>query len=498
MSRQLLGLVLAITCVTISLFVAASGGAETPAIAHDVQSSAGRTQQWTPDTPVHEVLIDLGVAAPKHLQGDLASRKQQRWAQQGGELFFQGTTTDPATRQPSPTQSTAFRCSHCHLTVREDPLLAWPDPTARLQWAQEKNLRVLPGTTMFGVVNKTSWFNGDYEKKYGDLVQPARKDLREAIQLCSKECSKGRRLEPWELESMLAYLWSLGYRLRDIGFDEAGVNALRETARKSGADEARSQIRARYSETTGATFGNPPTSPAIGYALPGDAKRGAQIYTRSCMACHGTGAHTPESQRGSFELTPRTLTKLAERATENGSLYRILRLGIYHDDLYMPQYTKERMSDQQIEDLRAFLVAGKTAEDSWKHLPEVKGAIQVSDAEPVAPPSDPRPRRRGRRPGPLLEGDDLGARAHNVLSRSCFHCHGRQAKGGFDRVLDFEFVRDPKNGYIAPGEPDKSWLLDLILTDEMPTRAPFVAEADKQLIRQWIQQGAPDPNAAKK
>ena len=38
----------------------------------------------------------------------------------------------------------------------------------------------LQGTALYGAVNRTSFYNGDYEKKYGSLVSKARNDLREA------------------------------------------------------------------------------------------------------------------------------------------------------------------------------------------------------------------------------------------------------------------------------------------------------------------------------
>ena len=38
---------------------------------------------------------------------------------------------------------------------------------------------------MYGTVNKVSWYNGDYFKKYGALVKPANQSLKEAIHLCA-------------------------------------------------------------------------------------------------------------------------------------------------------------------------------------------------------------------------------------------------------------------------------------------------------------------------
>ena len=91
-------------------------------------------------------------------------------------------------------QSKHFVCTSCHNIQKEDPDLSIADPQARLEYARDMELPYLPGTTLYGAVNRTSFYNGDYEKKYGDLVKPARNNLREAIQLCAVECSQGRAL----------------------------------------------------------------------------------------------------------------------------------------------------------------------------------------------------------------------------------------------------------------------------------------------------------------
>jgi len=105
-------------------------------------------------------------------------------------------------------QSKHFVCTSCHNTQREDPELTVSDPAARLAYTSDRDLPFLQGTTLFGAVNRDNYYNGDYYKKYGDLVDAARNDVRGAIQLCAVECAQGRSLDEWEVESILAYMWS--------------------------------------------------------------------------------------------------------------------------------------------------------------------------------------------------------------------------------------------------------------------------------------------------
>jgi len=59
------------------------------------------------------------------------------------------------------------------------------------------------------------------------LVKPARNDLRKAIQLCAVECSQGRALEDWEMESVLAYLWTIGLKMNDLSFSKKELKSIK-------------------------------------------------------------------------------------------------------------------------------------------------------------------------------------------------------------------------------------------------------------------------------
>ena len=112
-------------------------------------------------------------------------------AKRGKQLIEEGFSTKPGGGKTKK-QSKHFVCTSCHNMEKEDPDLRFADPQARLDYTDAQGLPFLQGTSMYGAVNREKFYNGDYYKKYGDLVLAARNDIREAIQLCAVECAQGR------------------------------------------------------------------------------------------------------------------------------------------------------------------------------------------------------------------------------------------------------------------------------------------------------------------
>lgn len=301
------------------------------------------------DTPIHEVLRSLG--APE--RADVMLRPVPGATAAAGErLVLEGLR--PGGGQQSP----HFKCTSCHNVVREDPELTHADPVARLAYAEEKDLPFLPGTTLWGAVNRETYYNDDYDKKYGDLVKTARRDLRGAIQLCATECAQGEALDAVEMESVLAYLHTIGLRLSDLPLDDkmlADIN--RGIARGAGNENLINGLREQYLLSSPATFVLPPEDRSSGYPVAEkDPENGARLYQRACLHCH-------EKQRYSFfELGENQfhydfMAKHFPRYTRY-STYQVSRYGtspIPGKRAYMPHYTKERMTNGQIEDIRAYL-----------------------------------------------------------------------------------------------------------------------------------------------
>lgn len=307
--------------------------------------------------PVAEILEKLGDNPLPHKVDTTAGESVS--VEIGRDLVLYGIATDAAGQKTSK-QSKHFVCTSCHNVEREDPDLRVSDPQARLEYVVEKGLPFLQGTALYGVVNRTSFYNDDYVKKYGDLVDKAKNNLREAIQLCAVECSQGRKLEAWELESVLAYLWSIQLKVEDLQLDEEDKNAIEEALNGRGnKKEMIALIKERYLQASPATFVTPPDDRKAGYPdIEGNAENGALIYNNSCLHCH-------EDKRYSFyklddsQFSFRHLEKHIPRYTRY-SLYQVGRWGtspMNGKRAYMPNYTLEKMSHQQMEDLRAYIEA---------------------------------------------------------------------------------------------------------------------------------------------
>lgn len=306
------------------------------------------------DEQVAEVLEKLGDEPVEH-RVDTAIAGVS--AEQGQSLVLTGFAHKPKGGRLSK-QSKHFVCTSCHNIQKEDPDLSVADPQARLLYARDMGLPFLQGSALYGIVNRTSFYNGDYEKKYGSLVTPARNNLREAIQLCAVECSQGRALEPWEMESVLAYLWTIGLKMKDLALRDKEYKQV-NTALAIGKNKeaAIELIKSHYLQASPATFVEPPKDRREGYEnIEGDPANGKLVYELSCLHCH-------EKERYSFfkldhaKTTFQYLKKHFPQYTRY-SVYQVARYGtspIPGKKAYMPNYTLEKMSRQQLEDLRAYV-----------------------------------------------------------------------------------------------------------------------------------------------
>lgn len=306
------------------------------------------------EVPVTEVLQQLGDEAPAHqVNTDIPGVSAER----GYNIVHTGFAQKPKGGKTK-IQSKHFVCTSCHNVQRENPDLSQYDPQARLLYAKENGLPFLQGTTLYGAVNRTTFYNGDYEQKYGDLVKPARNNLREAIQLCAIECSQGRRLKDWELESVLAYLWTIQLKMGDLSLSAADYEAINSAINKD-AEKAQAikKIKAAYLSGSPATFVKPPEDRKLGYPqIVGDPTNGQLIYELSCLHCHEKGRYAffkLDDSKYSFNYLEKHLARYTRY-----SLYQVARYGTSPMNLkrtYMPNYTLEKMSHQQLEDLRAYI-----------------------------------------------------------------------------------------------------------------------------------------------
>lgn len=100
-----------------------------------------------------------------------------------------------------------------------------------------------------------------------------------------------------------------------------------------------------------------------------------------------------------------------------------------------------------------------------------------------------------------LQAVDFSRQIRPILSENCFFCHGPdEAKREAGLRLDEEHAaKENRDGVTAvvPGQPDKSALLQRILTDDPdevmppPKQHKIIPPEQVALLKQWIQEGAP-------
>ena len=306
-------------------------------------------------TPVWEVLEYLGEPLPNHKVDESVKGAS---AEKGRDLVLKGKTKKPKGGKTKKL-SKHFVCTSCHNIHKEDPDLSVSDPQARLEYVNKNKLPYLQGTTLFGAVNRTSFYNDDYEKKYGELIIPTRNNLRKAIQLCAVECSQGRKMKDWEVESVLMYLWTLELKMEDLNLAINDYNKVQSAI--SGYNGERDEetidfIQSFYLKGSPAHFVTPTENRKTGSGLKGNPENGKWIYDLSCKHCH-------KGQRYSYlhlddsKLTFKYLKNHIPKYSHS-SIYQVARHGTSPKPgkrAYMPQYTAEKMNDQQLEDLRAYI-----------------------------------------------------------------------------------------------------------------------------------------------
>lgn len=312
-------------------------------------SSMYKSPVFDQGTRISKLLIDLGESATDHHVTEIDTVKVKL----GMELVTKGSTTSPD-GPISLKISEFFVCTDCHNTVKEVGLASDNSAENRLAYAMEVGIPYLPGSTFWGMMNRTSWFNDDHIKKYGDLVKDANEDLKKSIQLCSKECSSGRHLEEWEMDAMLHYLASLEITVADLGLGKKETLMIQN--KEEGAGD---MLRAKYLQKYPAKFLDAIPVDQRGMGTKGDAGRGKFIYERSCMHCHKKGGVTKTVfGNEKKEKDAGWLVDYFEKSN-GGSIYWICRNGTAPKKktrMYMPIYTEEKLPDSQIEDLAAYLV----------------------------------------------------------------------------------------------------------------------------------------------
>lgn len=458
--------------------------------------SAAEPFEWTQKTPVQDILVDLGEPLPNHA---LDPEVERELAAFGEALFHRGTGVDPRSGQRNEDPLSAFfTCAACHATSLEDPDVRVSDPVRRLDLLRGTNGPLRVGTTLYGTVNKRGWYNGSYQSKYanakteaGVTVRDAGVSLRAAVQVCSELCSQGRPLSATETDALLAYLWTLEYRWRDLRLTPEETAAVeRANERGSADDDVRRTLRGAYLERSPATFEREDVEVDT---KRGDPARGTQLFRAACLPCHGTpsaGRRAPSRKRLEEPVDLRF-------DLEDGTLVRTVRHGKLpkgdRKQRYMPEFTLERMSPRQLEDLAA-AVAGEPqrTELAEPTEPTETGEPKPADRPPAASPGSSRSSQSG----------DIAEQARSVLQSYCVGCHGESRDEGGARYDLYALAMSE----VTPGNPRRSPLwkragleksMPPAKDDLKPSRVvPQPSDAERAILEQWIRAGAPEWRAA--
>ncbi len=289
----------------------------------------------------------------------------------GQELFLTcRVAAPPDGPKPSKPISVHYNCTHCHNNQREDRVLTRQDPEDRVKFILEAKpapapFRLQPGTTLWGAANREAFYTDSYAMYHKLLVADGKpmnpNSLEDATQVCCTYCSVGRLAEPWEIDALLAYQWDLEVTLGDLGFPAeiekilaATLTAPPEKADAKAVAQARTALRGMYLKQAGDRYTAAPrnlTRERTGEYLDkavfnGDPARGNQIYRLACDHCHGAGK--PSESEG------------ADLIGDLRKYHTLLAHGTHRTTQpYMPMFTAERLSRQQIADLHAYLTTLK-------------------------------------------------------------------------------------------------------------------------------------------
>lgn len=311
-----------------------------------------KTNGWVKETPLGDVLIELGDKKPLH---SLSTTPTAEQIKQGRELVTKGKTKSPNGKMTK-RQSLHFVCTDCHNITKENPNNGINSTEDRLKYAMENKIPYLQGTTLYGIVNRKSWYNDDYLKKYGTLVESSRDTMLNAVQLCATVCSQGRAFEDWELNAVNAYLWSIQNKLGDLNLTDTELAQLNNAEKGKNNQTLIDKLNKKFVSVSHATFLEPMEKEHRKYGEGGNAENGEYIYKKACMHCHKHNGVT-DLKLDPAKVTMRMFDKNLKKEND-WNLYHIIREGTHPYagyKPYMPLYTEERMSDAQIEDLISYV-----------------------------------------------------------------------------------------------------------------------------------------------
>ncbi len=309
-------------------------------------------------TPISEIYQKLGYDVLNISASDSTS------AEKGKELVHKGYSYK-ATGKRSRKLSKFFVCSSCHNVVKEFENPAEINSEKKLEYARKNNIAYLQASTFYGIYNRQSFFNDDYQNLFSEKpgVDKANKDLKAAVQFCQQNMMQGNKLENWELESILLYFKEIEYKLEDLKLSETEKKQLGE-ALKGNFDKklAFNLLKSKYATFYPAHFLKIPKFKVPEKTLSRDIKRleeGKALFELSCLHCH-------KNKRYSFfgldsdRLTFKALEKATRTENYIFSMFFLVREGLpprMGHRSHMPAFSSEKLSASQLESLYLYVNA---------------------------------------------------------------------------------------------------------------------------------------------
>lgn len=296
------------------------------------------------ETSLYKVLVSLGMEAANYELPNV----NQKMIEQGRKIVVDGVLP----REGSPRQSEFFKCIDCHSVTKESENLMDSSPEVKQEYASTHNTTWAPGSTLKGLVNRSSYYNDEYREKYGSLLSDLEDgDLKGAIQICATACSQGTELNSEEMDAVLAYLWSLELNLGDLDLNKQDYLDLNNPDKTENDKEKLIQhLKTKFPQKERAHFVSYRKSYKKVKRAKGNIQSGEQVWKHSCLNCHGAD-HMDDygnkfSAKSLQDMPAKILTRMIRKGSDQLSEDKWL---------YMPAYSKEKITDQQIKDLYEYI-----------------------------------------------------------------------------------------------------------------------------------------------
>lgn len=278
--------------------------------------------------------------------------------EKGRDLVHKGYTVNEKNRNTNKI-SKFFVCTSCHNVKKEFEFQNQISAEDRLAYADKNGLPFLQGSSFYGIVNRSTFFNGDYQTKFKEErgIKEANTDLRAAINFCARVGTQGRELEEWEIESILAYFWTLQFRVGDLNLSDQEKKKIKLCiSENSHKNEALKIIESKFAAAMPAHFLKIPRFQKIEEERLSDPSRihqGKVIFNQSCLHCH---LHKKYSFFGleNDRITLKSMESATRKQNYIFSMYYLVREGLEpragHRS-FMPLFTAEKMSEEQLKNL---------------------------------------------------------------------------------------------------------------------------------------------------